>query len=91
MPDLIAGALSEQFKSSSSLGVKADNVLWLTGAGMKSKAQSILFWYATQQKRLKKHVFVIEPTSDGKSHRVSWVNLTHESNKNEQDLPPKQN
>ncbi len=79
VPDLIAGALSEQFRSSSSLGARADNVLWLTGAGMKDKAQTILFWYATRQKQLKKHVFVIDPTPDGKSHKVSWFNFTHES------------
>jgi hypothetical protein len=78
VPDLIAGALSEQFRSSSSLGTKADNVLWLTGSGMKDKAQSILFWYATRQKQLKKHVVVIDPTSGGKSHKISWFNLTHE-------------
>ncbi|MDD2763371.1 MAG: hypothetical protein PHE83_05290 [Opitutaceae bacterium] len=83
MPDLIAGALSEQFRSSSLLGVRADNVLWFAGAGMKEKAQSILFWYATSQKNLKKHVFVIDPTSDGKSHKVSWFNYTHESEQSE--------
>jgi hypothetical protein len=78
VPDLIAGALSEQFRSSSSLGTRADDVLWLTGSGMKDKAQSILFWYATRQKQLKKHVVVIDPTSSGRSHKVSWFNLTHE-------------
>ena len=80
LPDLIAGALSEQFRSSSSLGVRTDRVLWLTGAGMRDKARSILFWYATRQQRLKKHVFVIDPTPGGQSHKVSWFNFARGSN-----------
>jgi len=84
VPDLIAGALSEQFRSSSLLGVRDDHVLWLTGAGMKEKAQTILFWFATRQKQLKKHVLVIDPTPGGDSHKVSWFNFTHERKESEQ-------
>ena len=79
VPDLVAGALSEQFRSSSSDGVVSDKVLWLNGSAMKDKAKPILLWYATRQKKLKKHVFVIDPNPDGKSHKISWFNFTHEA------------
>jgi len=79
IPDLIAGAISEQFRASTSFGVQNNGVFWLTGAEMKDKAQSILFWYATRQKALKKHIIVIDPTDDLKAHKVSWFNFTNQS------------
>lgn len=74
IPDLVAGAISEQFRSSIANSIKDDKILWISGAGMKDKAQPIMFWLATRQIRLKKHVFVIDPTSDGGGHKVSWFN-----------------
>lgn len=78
IPDLIAGALSEQFRASVSAGMRDDRFLWLSGADMmKEKAQPITFWFGTSQKNLKKHLFVIDPSEDKKSHKVSWFNFTH--------------
>jgi hypothetical protein len=77
IPDLIAGALSEQFRASLSVGMRDDKYLWLSGADMNEKARPITFWFGTSQKHLKKHLFVIDPSSDEKSHKVSWFNFTH--------------
>ena len=44
---------------------------------MNEKARPITFWFGTIQKNLKKHLFVIDPSSDEKSHKVSWFNFTH--------------
>jgi hypothetical protein len=65
IPDLVAGAISEQFRGSIANGFRDDKILWISGAGMKDKAPPIMFWLATRQMKLKKHVFVIDPTSDG--------------------------
>ncbi|HSU55227.1 MAG TPA: hypothetical protein VLT36_14305 [Candidatus Dormibacteraeota bacterium] len=83
IPDLIAGALSEQFRSSAQLGISDDRVLWLSGAGMKEKAQEILFPFGTRQERLKKHLLVIHPTPDGRHHKVSWFNFARGSGHSE--------
>jgi hypothetical protein len=77
IPDLIAGALSEQFRATVSAGMRDDRFLWLSGSDMKEKAQPITFWFGTSQKRLKKHLFVIDPSEDKSSHKVSWFNFTH--------------
>jgi hypothetical protein len=79
IPDLISGALSEQFRSSALLPPALNNVLWLTTGEMKEKARAILFRYATARSRLKKHVFVVEPTTDEKSHLISWFNFSKDS------------
>lgn len=79
IPDLISGALSEQFRSSALLGARFENVLWLTGVEMKEKAQTILFRYATNNKRLKKHVVVVDPTADKRDHLISWFNFANDS------------
>ena len=77
IPDLIAGALSEQFRASLSVGMRDDKYLWLSGADMNEKARPITFWFGTSQKHLKKHLFVVDPSSDKNSHKVSWFNFTH--------------
>jgi hypothetical protein len=77
IPNLIAGALSEQFRASLSVGMRDDRYIWLTGPDMNEKATPITFWFGTSQKLLKKHLFIIDPSSDEKSHKVSWCNFTH--------------
>jgi hypothetical protein len=77
IPDLIAGAISEQFRYSLSAGMWGDNFFCLTGPEMNEKARPITFWFATSQKLLKKHVFVVDPGVDEHTAKVSWFNFTH--------------
>lgn len=77
IPDLIAGALSEQFRASQVFGMRDDRYLVLSGADINEKAQPITFWFGTSQKLLKKHLFIISPSEDRQSHKVSWFNFTH--------------
>jgi hypothetical protein len=74
IPDLIAGALSEQFRGSLAAGARDDEIMWISGAGMRLKAQPIMFWLAGRRKKLKKHVLVIDPVSGSQAHKVSWFN-----------------
>jgi hypothetical protein len=75
IPDLLAGAISEQFRGTASVGASDDKVFWLTGAGMKEKAQSILFSWACSRGKLKKHIYVIDPDERPDSHKLSWFSF----------------
>lgn len=75
IPDLVAGALSEQFRSAVTDGVRDDQILWISGAGMRDKAHPILHWLTTSQQNLKKHVFVVDPSPDEEGHILSWFNF----------------
>ena len=77
IPDLIAGALSEQFRSSLALGLWDDKYFCLSGPDMNEKACPITFWFGTSQEFLKKHLFVIDPGTNESTHKVSWLNFTH--------------
>lgn len=76
VPDLVAGALCEHFRRTTNTTLRDPMVMWMTGAGLKDKAQQILFWLGTRQRKLKKHVFVIDPDPNNADtgYMVSWFN-----------------
>lgn len=74
VPDLVAGALSEQFRSAVTNGIRDDQILWISEPGMRVKAPPILHWLTTSQQNLKKHVFVVDPSPDAEGYLLSWFN-----------------
>ena len=71
IPDLIAGALSEQLNLPSFENVNKGDVFWLYRPDMSNKAKTITSWFSDISSPLKKIFCVIEPHPKGSGHLIS--------------------
>ena len=71
IPDLVAGALSEQLNLRTPLNNDAGDIFWLYRPDMSNKTKSITSWFSDASCSLKRLFCVIEPHSDRIGHKIS--------------------
>jgi hypothetical protein len=75
IPDLIAGAISEQFKIRTNDTFETPEGLTIFRGDYSEKTQKIMWWFSDFQRPLKRLVAVIDPGREGRRHRVSWYDF----------------
>jgi hypothetical protein len=75
IPDLIAGALSEQMIIRSGDFSDFPSAFWVRHRDYTEKTQDIIWWLADSQQPLKRTVCVIDPASSGTKHICRWFNF----------------
>jgi hypothetical protein len=75
IPDLVAGALSEQFAINANSPPMPSGVFWVQRGDFSEKTQRITWWFADAGQALKRLVCVVDPTEDGTAHKVSWYHF----------------
>jgi len=72
IPDLAAGALSEQMALKETGEFFIPGVFWIHRPDMSQKTQTITQWLAYDAHPLKRVMCVIEPTEKGEGNLYSW-------------------
>ncbi|MCX5637151.1 MAG: hypothetical protein NTX52_05595 [Planctomycetota bacterium] len=75
IPDLIAGALSEQLELKSTDPAELSNVFWMSRGDFSDKTRKITWWLSDSEQPLKRFVCVVDPTTDGKGHMLNWFHF----------------
>ena len=75
IPDLVAGALSEQLMLNSSGFLNTDGVFWINRPDYSDKTKIINWWFADSSKPLKKMFYIVDPSEDGITHRSSFFHF----------------
>ena len=75
VPDLIAGAISEQLKLKGNDPKELSKVFWMNRPDQTDKSNIINWWLSDSTKRLKRLLCVIDPSNGTKRHLVSWYHF----------------
>jgi hypothetical protein len=75
IPDLIAGAISEQFKIRAQDHFEIPDGFIFFRGDLSEKTQKITWWFSNSQWPLKRLVTIIDPSKDGRGHKVSWYHF----------------
>ena len=75
IPDLIAGAISEQLKLRASDPKEIPDSFFIFRPDYTEKSSIISWWFSTCNKPLKRLLFVIDPSKDHKHHLVSFYHF----------------
>ena len=73
IPDLVAGAVSEQM-STSNLNPGSTGVFWMSRGDFSDKTSDITWWFSDARQPLKRLLCIIEPSPNDK-HSLSWVHF----------------
>lgn len=80
IPDLIAGALSEEIVALNQQGIMPSNSLFVfRPQNIKAKTAEIMNWFSTDLEPLKRLVYVIDPVGDSSSLSIKRLRF-HGSN-----------
>jgi len=72
IPDLIAGALAEQFDLRTE---KASKVFWIHRGDFSDKTRRITWWFSDTKNPLKRLVYIIDPTEKGGKYKYSFFHF----------------
>lgn len=75
VPDLIAGAISEQLEVKRNDPKELSNVFWMNRPDQTDKSNIINWWLSDSTKPLKRLLCIVDPSKDGKRHLVSWYHF----------------
>ena len=75
IPDLVAGALSEQLAVNVNGPPMPPGVFWLHRGDFSEKTRRITWWFSDAGQALKRLVCVVDPTEDGTSHNLAWYHF----------------
>ncbi len=79
IPDMIAGAISEQMQLRSEAQGEFSNIFWMHRGGFSHKTREITWWFSDSHRPLKRLICIIDPTNDGKDHLLSWVHFHNQT------------
>ena len=71
IPDMIAGALSEQLSLKATDPSELSGIFWMHRADFSDKTRSITWWFSDQKNPLKRLIFIIDPEEAGNGNIVS--------------------
>ena len=75
IPDLVAGAVAEQFALKGRDASKPDQVFWMYRPDFSRKTRDITWWFSDSSQPLKRLLCAVDPSPDGKGHTVSWFHF----------------
>ena len=89
LPDMIAGALAEQMQLKSANPTELSDIFWMHRPDFSDKTRHITWWYSNSGKPLKRLFCIVDPTTDGKGHLMSWYHFhdQKEEKPNKADAP----
>ena len=79
VPDLIAGAISEQLEVKRNDPKELSTVFWVNRPDQTDKSNIINWWLADSTKQLKRLLCIVDPSKGGKGHLISWYHF-HDRN-----------
>jgi hypothetical protein len=71
VPDMIAGALSEQLSLKATDPSELSRIFWMHRGDFSDKTRSITWWFSDPKKPLKRLIFLIDPEEAGPGSMVS--------------------
>jgi hypothetical protein len=71
IPDIIAGALSEQLSLKSNDPIELSRIFWMHRGDFSDKTGSITWWLADSKNSLKRLIFTIDPEEAGNGNIIS--------------------
>ena len=75
IPDMVAGALSEQMLLRSRTPEQFSTVFWMHRGDFSDKTREITWWFSDSRQPLRRLVCIIDPGVDGKDHVLSWFHF----------------
>lgn len=75
IPDLVAGALAEQFALKGAEASELDHVFWMHRPDFSRKTRDITWWFSDANQPLKRLLCTVNPSAHGKGHTVSWFHF----------------
>ncbi len=75
IPDLVAGALSDQLVVSANGPPMPSCVFWLHRGDFSEKTRRITWWFSDAGQALKRLVCIVDPTEDGRANKVAWFHF----------------
>ena len=72
IPDIVAGALSEQLAVTAGGADMPSGVFWIHRGDFSEKTRRITSWFSDSNQALKRLVCVVDPSEDGTAHTLSW-------------------
>ena len=75
IPDMIAGALSEQMQLRTTDPACLSNIFWMHRGDFSDKTRQITWWFSDSDRSLKRVLCIVDPTTDGKGHLMSWFHF----------------
>ncbi|MCX5856141.1 MAG: hypothetical protein NTZ24_16480, partial [Deltaproteobacteria bacterium] len=75
IPDLIAGAISEQLELRANDPEEVSSVFWMHRPDQTEKSNIINWWLSDCKKPLKRLLCIIDPSKDMKRHVLSWYHF----------------
>ncbi len=74
IPDLIAGAISEQLITRETQNLP-NSIFWMHHGDFSNKTKNITWWFSDSSKPLKRLVCIVDPPENKKGHRLSWFHF----------------
>lgn len=78
IPDLVAGAISEQLIISED-EPEFEDIFWVMRPGYTSKTNSITWWLSNENHPLKRYFCMIKPLKESTALNVSWFHFYNQS------------
>jgi len=75
IPDLVAGALSEQLTVRANDPAELTGVFWMHRGDFSEKTRNITWWLSDASQPLKRLVCVVDPNQNGSAHLLSWYHF----------------
>lgn len=75
IPDLIAGALSEQLRLRETTEPSISNVYWMHRPDFTDKSKAITWWYSQADRPMKRLFCIVDPSFDGKRHTLYFFHF----------------
>ena len=75
VPDMIAGAISEQMRLNKQVGPDIPNVFWMHRGDFTSKTSNITRWLTDVRKPLKRVFCLVDSVTDSNDLSVSWFHF----------------
>ncbi len=75
IPDLIAGAVSEQMALKSTDPDEFSQIYWMHRGDFSDKTSAITWWFSDARRPLRRLLCVVDPKQGGSGHTISWVHF----------------
>lgn len=86
IPDMIAGALAEQMQLRSEGPSEFSTIFWMHRDDFSNKTREITWWFSDCRRPLRRLVCIIDPTTEGKDHLLSWFHFHDQKDEPNQQL-----
>lgn len=75
LPDLVAGALSDQLAARANGPTMPSSVFWMRRGDLRKKTRRITWWFSDAAQALKRLVCIVDPNEDGTAHKTAWFHF----------------